>query len=274
MYVYDQAPICFAGGFDDHHWTRTNDAAHLVPYLLEVTAETVQRDKGHSSVIIWDLANETQWGWGFDAQLALVREMDPTRPTIFSFDLNQLGDENPLPREARRRTGPTSAPTTTRAGTAAGRRTSTGSRSYDQPVVLDECTPAFQDMHTRPHSMPTCSRSTPACATTGSPANKPFMAALLKDRGCIGGMIWSAVDDSLRDAARPRHRRGPWAHLTRRDFARAPRHPPPVRSGLCSAAKASGGSSTRWGRPRPELWHLQKMYSPIERRRRDVRRGG
>ena len=67
--------------------------------VLEVTAETVGRDQGHPSVIIWDLANEAQWGWGFDAQLALVRQMDSSRPTLFSFDLNQLGDDNPLPRK-------------------------------------------------------------------------------------------------------------------------------------------------------------------------------
>src|SRR5204862_7457125 len=74
MFVFEQPPICFSGGFDDHRWTRTNEDARLVPYLLEVTAETVARDQGHPSVIVWDLGNESRWGSGFDAQLALVRE--------------------------------------------------------------------------------------------------------------------------------------------------------------------------------------------------------
>src|SRR6185295_16303622 len=75
MYVFDEVPVCFSGGFDDHHWNRTNDAVNLVPYLLEVTAETVQRDKGHPSVIAWDLGNESRWGGGNDAQLAMVRSL-------------------------------------------------------------------------------------------------------------------------------------------------------------------------------------------------------
>ena len=62
MFVFEQPPICFSGGFDDHHWTRTNEAAQLIPYLLEVTAETVARDKGRCSIIVWDLGNESRWG--------------------------------------------------------------------------------------------------------------------------------------------------------------------------------------------------------------------
>jgi beta-galactosidase/beta-glucuronidase len=142
MYVLEQPPVCFSGGFDDHHWTRTNEAAELVPILLEVSAETVQRDRGHASVIVWDLGNESRWGSGFDAQLAMVRSMDPTRPTIFSFDLNELGPENELVRKA-----PADRPDIRSYHYPGWDRTWREDldwlNSYDQPVILDEYAPLF-----------------------------------------------------------------------------------------------------------------------------------
>ena len=142
MFVFEQPPICFSGGFDDHHWTRTNEAAQLIPYLLEVTAETVARDSGRPSIIVWDLGNESRWGSGFDAQLALVRSMDPSRPTIFSFDLNELGPENELVRK------PTAERPDIRSYHYPGwdrtwQEDLEWLGSYEQPVVLDEYAPLF-----------------------------------------------------------------------------------------------------------------------------------
>src|SRR5262249_3902278 len=142
MFVIEQPPICFSGGFDDHHWTRTNESAQLIPYVLEVTAETVHRDRGHPSVIVWDLANESRWGAAFDAQLALLRSIAPSRPTIFSFDLNELGPENGLVGK------PASARPDIRSYHYPGwdrtwREDLDWLGSNEQPVILDEFAPVF-----------------------------------------------------------------------------------------------------------------------------------
>jgi hypothetical protein len=261
MYVQDQMPICFAAGFDDHHWTRTNDAAHLVPYVLEVTAETVARDQAHPSVLIWDLANETQWAWGFDAQLALVREMDPGRPTIFSFDLNQISEVNPLPRL------PAGKRPDLRTYHYPGwdrpwREDIDWLDTYDQPVVLDECSPPFQDNARAPLHADILAID-PGMRDYWVTGLQPFVARAMRDKGCIGGMIWSAVDDQWTLPIDESVGLGNWAHLTRLDYYRV-RDVHPPQDGRYFRGEGEWGLLDGWGRSRPELWHVHKLYSPIE----------
>ncbi|MCB9992791.1 MAG: hypothetical protein H6873_03940 [Hyphomicrobiaceae bacterium] len=260
MYVENQNPICFAAGFDDHHWTRTNEAAHLVPYILEVAAETVGRDQGHASVLIWDLANETHWGWGFDALLELVREMDPSRPTIFSFDLNQLSYENPLPHL------PVHLRTDIRTYHYPGwdrtwQEDIDWLRSYDQPCIVGECIPPFQD-NARAELHAEMLMLDPGVRDFWVTGIAPVVDRMMQDRGCIGGMIWSAIDDQWILPVDETVGFGNWAHLTKLDYWRERDiHPP--QDGMTFRGEGEWGLFDGWGRVRPELWHTQKMYSPI-----------
>jgi beta-galactosidase len=261
MYVQDQMPICFAAGFDDHHWTRTNDAAHLVPIVLEVTAETVGRDQPHPSVIIWDLANETQWAWGFDVQLALVRQMDPSRPTIFSFDLNQIGDVNPLPH-MRPQDRPDIRTYHYPGWDRSWQEDIDWLRTYDQPVVLDECSPPFQDNARAPLHAEILAID-PGFRDYWVTGARPFMDRAMRDTGCIGGMIWSAVDDQWTLPIDESVGFGNWAHLTKLDYYRV-RDVHPPQDGRYFRGEGEWGLLDGWGRTRPELWHVHKMFSPIE----------
>ncbi len=261
MYVDDQMPICFAAGFDDHRWTRTNDAAHLVPYLLEVTAETVARDRGHPSVLLWDLANETQWAWGFDVQLALVREMDPSRPTLFSFDLNQLGDANPLPRMSAAER-PDIRTYHYPGWDRSWQEDLDWLRSYDQPCVLSETFGPFQDNARAPLHADMLAVD-PGVRDYWVAGTRPFLARAMGDVGVIGGMIWNAVDDEWVLPLDESVGFGNWAHLTKLDYFRV-RDVHPPQDGLVFRGEGEWGLLDGWGRPRPELWHVHKMYSPVE----------
>ena len=77
IYVQEEAPLCWVGGGN------ANAAEALGP-ILRQTAEMVERDRSHPSVIIWDLANESSWGDNFVRQHEYVRAEDPSRPTLFS----------------------------------------------------------------------------------------------------------------------------------------------------------------------------------------------
>jgi beta-galactosidase/beta-glucuronidase len=48
-----------------------------------------------SSVILWSLGNESTWGPNFKAELKRVREVDSSRPVIFSWS-ETLGEDRPL----------------------------------------------------------------------------------------------------------------------------------------------------------------------------------
>jgi len=260
MFVIEQPPICFSGGFDDHHWTRTNEAAQLVPYLLEVTAETVARDRGRPSVIVWDLGNESRWGSGFDAQLALVRSMDPTRPTIFSFDLNELGDENKL------------------VGKSAAERPDIRSYHYpgwdrtwredlewlgsdEQPVILDEYAPVFAPCLRGPGEGYGLAID-PGIRDYWGAGYQPFMEAALQDSGCIGGLIWGGFGEVFAIPLDLTIGEGPWAHLPVTDYVRTRDHYP-AEPGVFRRGDGDWGIFDAWNRPRPELWHVHEMYSPI-----------
>ncbi len=207
MFVFEQPPICFSGGFDDHHWTRTNEDARLIPYLLEVTAETVARDQGRCSVIVWDLGNESRWGSGFDAQLALVRSMDPSRPTIFSFDLNELGDENQLVRKSA-----AERPDIRSYHYPGWDRTWQEDLawlgSYEQPVVLDEYAP-------RPRALPPRTRrGLRPGDRSGDPRLLGRRLSAVHGSGAPGSRRHRRDDlgrvrGGVRDPARPDGRRGP-----------------------------------------------------------------
>lgn len=260
MFVFEQPPICFSGGFDDHHWTRTNEAAQLIPYLLEVTAETVARDKGHCSVIVWDLGNESRWGAGFDAQLALVREMDPHRPTIFSFDLNELGDENELVRKAA------ADRPEIRSYHYPGWDRTWGEDlewlgSYDQPTVLDEYAPVFAPCLRGPGEGFGLAID-PGIRDYWGAGYQPFMEAALQEQGVIGGLIWGGFGEVFAIPLDLTVGEGPWAHLPASDYIRTRDHYP-VEPGVFRRGDGDWGIFDAHNRPRPELWHVHEMYSPI-----------
>jgi hypothetical protein len=260
MFVFEQPPICFSGGFDDHHWTRTNEAAQLVPYLLEVTAETVGRDKGRPSIIVWDLANESRWGSGFDAQLALVRSMDRSRPTIFSFDLNELGPENELVPKS-----PAERPDLRSYHYPGWDRTWQEDLewlgSYDQPVILDEYAPLFAPCLRGPGEGYGLAID-PGIRDYWGAGYQPFMEAALQDRGCIGGLIWGGFGEVFAIPLDLTIGQGPWAHLAGMDYVRTRDHYP-AEPGVFRRGDGDWGIFDAWNRPRPELWHVHKMYSPI-----------
>jgi beta-galactosidase len=260
MFVFEQPPICFSGGFDDHHWTRTNEAAQLIPIVLEVTAETVRRDRGRCSVIVWDLANESRWGSAFDAQLALVREMDRTRPTTFSFDLNELGAENELvgkPAADRPDIRSYHYPGWDRTW----QEDLAWLGAYDQPVVLDEYAPLFAPCLRGPGEGYGLAID-PGIRDYWGAGYRRFMEAALQDRGVIGGLIWGGFGEVFAIPLDLTIGQGPWAHLPVTDYVRTRDHYP-AEPGVFRRGDGDWGIFDAWNRPRPELWHVHEMYSPV-----------
>lgn len=75
LYVECEAPLCWV--------KRPNDLADLNA-LLTPTAAMIDYNHAHPSVLIWSLANESQWGELFEASQRLCKQLDPTRPTTFN----------------------------------------------------------------------------------------------------------------------------------------------------------------------------------------------
>ena len=79
LYVELEAPFCWVAPATD----LTNLKAVLTP-----TSAMIDYDHTHPSVIIWSLANESNWSVLFDYSHRLCRLLDPTRPTTINHAMS------------------------------------------------------------------------------------------------------------------------------------------------------------------------------------------
>jgi beta-galactosidase len=75
LYVVDEANIESHAYYDE----LCDDPCYRAQWL-ERTANMVERDKNHPSIIFWSLGNESGYGLNHDAAAAWVRRRDPSRP--------------------------------------------------------------------------------------------------------------------------------------------------------------------------------------------------
>ena len=94
LFVEEEAPLCWVGHGANATWKKWDP--HSSGYLrtiLKGTMEMIERDRSHPSVLIWSLANESQWGPNFEKSFELANLADPTRPKSF-HDQNWGGWNN------------------------------------------------------------------------------------------------------------------------------------------------------------------------------------
>lgn len=78
MYVVDEANL------EAHAYMRSlTKGSEWGPSILERVSRMARRDKGHPSVIMWSLGNESGWAPILDAAAAWLRAYDPSRPVHY-----------------------------------------------------------------------------------------------------------------------------------------------------------------------------------------------
>lgn len=222
LYVEDEAPFCWVGQSHD---------LRLAPLVTQLTAEMLERDRSHPSVIFWSLANESRWGPVFERSLEHVKRFDPSRPvsaaTTKNLDIATL--HNPL-------------------SVARIRENS----NLKTPLIFDESLCIFQGIWNDAGEM------------WRDPGYRdywvsPLIAAweeVLTSEVTQGSMIWAWSDDLFSVPARgSEHGRG----ATRmHDVDRLYRVP-----GRGVLGDAPWGVVDGWRRLKPEYWHVKKLHSPV-----------
>ncbi|MCX7599038.1 MAG: DUF4981 domain-containing protein [Armatimonadetes bacterium] len=227
MYVEVEAPFCWVTG-DPH------DAAHLRA-VLDATSAMIDYHGGHPSVIIWSLANESQFNWLFEQSHRLVKALDPSRPTTFNNpDPKRICDIANLHYPGM---------------------------PYDQhlpddprPILIDEyffpvcheqtdvaINPGLRELWGAGHSDPDspwgreCAASFKVYSGPGAPPGA--WTHIVHSNRVIGGAIWAFIDDSfyLPDG---RHVGYSWVH-------------------------GFWGLVDAWRRPKPEWWLAKLIFSPV-----------
>jgi len=225
FYVEAESPFC---------WVDESSDLRYLPLFVQRTAEILDRDRSHPSVIIWSLANESTWGPDFEAAYRFVKKNDPSRPLSAGqsarLDLETMHNPISLERMKEREDVPV-------------------------PIIWDESFCIFQGHlwgDTREMWL--------------DPGDRDYYIAPLMDiwdavqasKNVQGSMIWAWVDDIFlvpgRDSeygrsgiGRPEHPLDGIYHIPGRGVV----------------GDAPWGIVDGWRRKKPEFWHVKMLMSPV-----------
>jgi beta-galactosidase len=215
LFVECESPLCWVGHGANAHWQKADphDPA-LLPLIRQEVLETVAQYRDHPSVIIWSMANESVWGPNWAKVLREVNRIDPTRPV--SFHDQAYGDYNNAGSTACQIAvyhypGP-SGPR------MAGR--------FDRPLLFGEY--AHLNCYNRQEIV-----TDPGVRDDWGRGLEPMVEDMINSPGCLGGAIWSGIDDAFFLPSGRLVGYGEW------------------------------GPIDGWRRPKPEYWHIRKAYSPV-----------
>ena len=232
FYVEAESPFC---------WVDESSDLRYLPTFVQRTAEMLDRDRSHPSVIIWSVGNESSWGPDFEAAHQFVKRQDPTRPASAgqsaTLELSTMHNPITIARMKER-------------------------QHVAVPILWDESFCIFQGRlwgDTR--------------ETWLDPGDRDYYIDPLIDvwdavqasKNVQGSMIWAWVDDIFlvpgRDSeygrggiGRPDHPLDGIYHMPGRGIV----------------GDAPWGFVDGWRRRKPEFWHIKMMMSPVHMRDRDV----
>jgi hypothetical protein len=213
LFVECEAPLCWVGLWNDAWKQWDYRDAKFLPALTQANLENVIANRNHPSIILWSLANESRWSLLFAQVLDRVKQLDPTRLT--SFHDQCWGGENAGGSQADvanyhypETNGPALCDKGTRPtlfGEYCHVETYNQREVFTDPGVRDQWGPRFAEMYDLMYRHP----------------------------GCLGGAIWSGIDDvfDLPDGQVEGY--GFW------------------------------GVIDGWRRAKPETFHVKKAYSPV-----------
>ncbi|MBM4062738.1 MAG: hypothetical protein FJ265_16835, partial [Planctomycetes bacterium] len=84
LFVECEAALCWVQHGANSAWgTLDHEDPALFPHLLRANLANLAANRGHPSVVLWSLANESRWSPLFAEVNRRVKDADPTRPTAF-----------------------------------------------------------------------------------------------------------------------------------------------------------------------------------------------
>ena len=224
LFVECESPLCWVQHGANTAWGKWNyQDAKFLPYLARANFENVTANRNHPSVILWSLANESHWSPLFAEVNRRVKQLDPSRPTSFHDqcwgDYNAGGSHADIANYHYPGTnGPAKCDAGTRPtlfGEYCHVQTYNQREHYTDPGVRDEWGPRFGEMYDLMYRHP----------------------------GCLGGAIWSGIDDAFDLPDGQVEGYGCW------------------------------GVIDGWRRAKPETFHVRKAYSPIRVTTRELPAG-
>ena len=215
LFVESEASLCWISHGASPiwgNWDYTDE--HFLPFMMQADVENVLAGRNHPSIIIWSLGNESRWSPLWAKCLSAVKALDPSRPTTFHDQCwggyNNAGSQADIAvYHYPGINGPAAADTMRR------------------PVLFGEY--AHVSCYNRRELL-----TDPGIRSGyGKPLEKMY-DSIYAHKGCLGGAIWSGIDDIFNMPDGRVVGYGPW------------------------------GPIDAWRRLKPEYWGMKKAYSPVK----------
>jgi beta-galactosidase len=216
MFVESEASLCWIEHGASPIWKTWNylDTQYL-PYMVRADLENVLSGRQHPSVIIWSLGNESRWSPLWERVNAEVKKLDPARPTSFHDqcwgDYNNAGSKADIanyhypglngPRECE--------------------------KEKSRPTMFGEY------MHVQCYARRELETDPSVRSDAYSRTLKQMVDSVYQYPACMGGAIWSGIDDIFHLSSEKICGYGPW------------------------------GPVDGWRREKPEYIGMKKSYSPV-----------
>ncbi len=222
LYVELENPICWVGHGANEHW-KTNDPKDplMYSYFEQIARADLAFFRNHPSILIWSMANESMWTENWSRLADFYAKEDPTRPATF-HDQAYGGFNN---------YGSTKMPVANMHYPGTGGPHAV--EDFERPILFGEY--AHLNTYNREEIV-----TDPGVRDAWGRGFRKMWESMYKSRGCLGGAIWSGIDDVfyLPDGRAVGY--GEW------------------------------GPIDGWRREKPEYYHMKKSYSPVKIHNRSV----
>lgn len=222
LYVELENPIAWIGHGANQHW-QANDPHDpaLYPYLEKISGANMDFFGNHCSVILWSMANESAFGPNWARLAAFYTEKDPTRPATFHDQAygaynNHGSSKMPVANYHY-----------------PGVRGPAIAEDFARPLLFGEY--AHLNTYNRTEIV-----TDPGVRDAWGRGFKKMWEGMYHSRGCLGGAIWSGIDDVF--------------------------YLPDGRS----VGYGEWGPIDGWRREKPEYFHMKKSYTPVKIHNRHV----
>jgi len=216
FFVECESPLCWIGHGANNHWLKADPHdLNLLPLISQEVFETIAQYRNHPSILIWSMANESAWGPIWERILAEVNRIDPSRPVSFhdqAYGGFNNGGSTACQIANIHYPGPQ--------GPDVGRK-------FDRPLLFGEY--AHLNCYNRREIA-----ADPGVRDDWGRGLEPMVENMYNSSGCLGGAIWSGIDDAFFLPSGKLVGYGEW------------------------------GPIDGWRRPKPEYWHMKKAYSPVK----------
>ena len=215
LYVELENPICWVGHGANDYW-KTHDKSNpdLYSYFKSVSKSNIEFFRNHPSIIIWSMANESAWTDNWSKLADDYAQMDPSRPATF-HDQSYGGFNN---------YGSTKMPIANIH--YPGAHGPEFASNFPRPLLYGEY--AHLNTYNRGEIV-----ADPGVRDAWGRGFKKMWDKMYYSRGCLGGAIWSGIDDVFNLPNGQVVGYGEW------------------------------GPIDGWRRQKPEYFHIKKTYSPV-----------